>query len=211
MLLKIIEDINKSLDNDCFITALALALTLPDICGKAKYPNEKRNNVRYINWYDECIGSHEQCTDDDAQMPYLSGEVVYQLRCSLLHQGNPNINKDKVKEEQCKIDRFILVTEKKKEWNNLTDSSTKIEIPDENKLEKAYYREYKVNVRRLCYILTACAEDYYNKNKAFFNFFNYEIVDMDEMYAPYREQQKASKEWAALLSEHIKNSSSEAN
>ena len=41
MLQRLIDDINKALDNDCFFSALSLALTLPDICGKAKYPNEK--------------------------------------------------------------------------------------------------------------------------------------------------------------------------
>ena len=35
-----IDEIEKSLENECYIAALALALTLPDICGKAEYPSE---------------------------------------------------------------------------------------------------------------------------------------------------------------------------
>ena len=53
MLLRLIDDMNKALDNDCFLSALSLALTLPDICGKAKYPDEKSTKKRYIDWYDE--------------------------------------------------------------------------------------------------------------------------------------------------------------
>lgn len=38
MIEKLIKDINKSLDNDCYFAALSLPLILHDICGKAKYP-----------------------------------------------------------------------------------------------------------------------------------------------------------------------------
>ncbi len=31
----IIEDINKALDNEAYLAAMTLALTLPDICGKS--------------------------------------------------------------------------------------------------------------------------------------------------------------------------------
>ena len=116
MLLSLIDDMNKALDNDCFFSALSLALTLPDICGKAKYPTDG-NKKRYIAWYDEYVGAYEQCPGEEGKMPYLSGEVVYQLRCSFLHQGNPNIDKSKINEECCKIDKFVLLTEKKKEFN----------------------------------------------------------------------------------------------
>ena len=84
ILIRLIDDINRALENEAYFAALALALTLPDICGKAKYPNE-RNGTRYINWYDEYVGKYEQCpceTCQENKMPYLSGEVVYQLRNS---------------------------------------------------------------------------------------------------------------------------------
>ncbi len=32
MIEKLIRDINKSLDNDCYFAALLMALILPDIC-----------------------------------------------------------------------------------------------------------------------------------------------------------------------------------
>ena len=38
-MLEKIEAIEKALDNKSFLPALALALTLPDICGQIEYPN----------------------------------------------------------------------------------------------------------------------------------------------------------------------------
>ena len=41
-------------------------------------------------------------------------------------------------------------------------------------------RTYEVDVRRLCFILSACANGYYKENKEKFNFFNCTIVEPDE-------------------------------
>ena len=176
MLLRLIEDINKALDNDASFSALALALTLPDICGKTKYPEEKSTKKRYIDWYDEYVGKYEK-DPDEKQMPYLSGEVIYSLRCCFLHEGNPNIEKEKIKEEACKIDRFSLLTDKKKPFEMYADSAC-VNTPLFSEAEKEL--RYTVNVRRLCLILIACAKGYYTENQAQFGFFDYDIMAIDE-------------------------------
>ena len=186
MIQRLIDDINKALDNDCFFSALSLALTLPDICGKAKYPNEKSTTKRYIDWYDEYIGAYEQCPGEEGKMPYLSGEVVYSLRCSFLHQGNPNIEREKIQEECCKVDHFTLLTEKKKKFNVLSDSANISEQFFNGKQLGETHRRYEVNVRRLCFILSACANGYYREHPEQFNFFDFSIVDLDERYAAFR-------------------------
>lgn len=93
MVNELIKEINQCLDNGCVMAGLSLALTLPDICGKAIYPKSKPSD-RYVKWFDEYIGQYEH--DDKlirVDMPYLiSGELVYSLRNSILHQGNPNID-----------------------------------------------------------------------------------------------------------------------
>ena len=58
MLNQLIADINRALDNEAYFSALSLALTLPDICGKAKYPTEKSTRKRYIDWYNEYVGQY---------------------------------------------------------------------------------------------------------------------------------------------------------
>lgn len=122
MIPRLVADIQKAIDNSCYFSALALALTLPDICGKAAYPNESRGSKRYIDWYEEVVGITEKPPDEDDEMPYLSGSVVYQLRCAFLHQGtpNPNIAKNKIREECCRTNEFSLILSK----DNFSDCSS---------------------------------------------------------------------------------------
>lgn len=93
MVNELIKKINQCLDNDCVMAGLSLALTLPDICGKAIYPEFNKPSDRYIKRFDEYIGQHEHY-DEHMRLgiPYLSGELIYSLRNSILHQGNPNID-----------------------------------------------------------------------------------------------------------------------
>ena len=45
----LVKEIKSSLNNKLFFVALNAALTLPDICGKAEYPNAEVGE-RYKNW-----------------------------------------------------------------------------------------------------------------------------------------------------------------
>lgn len=49
-------------------------------------------------------------------MPYLSGSVIYSLRCSLLHEGNPNVDNAQLTRGNASlpIDHFVLKGEKKR-------------------------------------------------------------------------------------------------
>lgn len=47
-----IDEIEICLENECYVAALALTLTLPDIYGMAEYPDEKTVGKRYKQWYD---------------------------------------------------------------------------------------------------------------------------------------------------------------
>lgn len=177
MIERIITDINKALDAEAYMAALSLVLTLPDICAKAEYGNTTKDNKRhYIQWYDEYIGQYEKSPTGpgDIEMPYLSGEVIYQLRCSVLHQGNPNIDQNQIDEERCKIDRFVLIVEKKKPYDIYADSISVEMSPSSN------IRKYEVNIRRLSKIITLVVEKYYRDNKEKFTFFDYEILDWDK-------------------------------
>ncbi len=172
MMLRLIDDVNKALDAECYYSALALVLTFPDICGKAEYP-QKKTTKRYIDWYDEHIGKYEQCPCEESQnisLPYLSGEVVYSLRNSLLHQGNPNIEADRIKDNNNKIDCFELIIETKKPFDIYGDAAG---------IYGGGKKAYRVNVRRLCLIISATTRGYYEANQDKFDFFNYSIIDWD--------------------------------
>lgn len=177
MINRLIDDINKALDTEAYMAALALALTLPDICAKAEYGDTLRNKERYIKWFDEYIGKYEICPREEGEecMPYLSGEVVYSLRNNVLHQGTPNIEKEKIKDKTNQIDKFILVIEKKKPFDIYADMSGV-----GSDLQGRSEREYRVNVRRLCLIICEVASHYYKKNLNRFDFLNFEILDWDK-------------------------------
>ena len=178
MIDKLVDEINIALSHNLYFAALSLVLTLPDICGRAEYPSA---NVakRYITWYNEYIGQYDRCPCDDckaAQMPYLSGEVVYNLRNSFLHQGTPNIDSGQIKDPSNQLDEFTLVIEKKNEFDIYSDAAG---ITESNQGE-IKHRSYRVNIRRLCLIITLSAKSYYEKNKNKFDFFNYQILDWDK-------------------------------
>lgn len=174
MVNQIVDEIEKCLDNECFFAALALALTLPDTCGKAEYPNAK-NKERYINWFDKYIGKYEKIprkSKQEPELPYLSGEIVYQLRCCLLHQSTPGIELDRIKEECCKVDHFLLtiddishgVSTQLFQWEHFEPERT-----------------MKVNIVNLCIRLARTAKSYYDEFPAKFDFIKYMLYDKRHM------------------------------
>lgn len=48
MVIQLVQDIRKALENDLYLVALSSALTLLDICGKVAYPDESSSRKRYI-------------------------------------------------------------------------------------------------------------------------------------------------------------------
>lgn len=46
---EVIESIEDALDKECWIPALALALTLPDTCGSIEYPEMINNKGRRLS------------------------------------------------------------------------------------------------------------------------------------------------------------------
>ena len=154
------------------MSALMLALTIPDICGKAEYPQEG-NTRRYIKWFNSYMEQYKPSTSVYGfDMPFLSGEVVYNLRNSMIHSGNPNIEVKKINEELCKIDQFELRFEK-----NFSGDTSHISYGAEMRIVE---RGYIVNAYLLCYRLCQTAKKYYQNNMAKFDFFNYKIIETDE-------------------------------
>ena len=159
MMNRLISDIDKALNAEAYMAALSLMLTLPDICAKAEYGKQYGNKKQYITWFDEYIGQYEKPPQEnnEAPMPYLSGEVVYQLRCMILHQGTPNI-------------------ESKKEFDIYTDAASYGSDFGSN----TPIRTYRLNIRRFWVILKSCVLAYYKANEEKFTFFQYSILDWDK-------------------------------
>ncbi|MCM2139091.1 hypothetical protein [Vagococcus fluvialis] len=98
-MLKIIEVIEDANSKNCSLPALALALTLPDICSQVEYPNETNVGYRYREWYNHHVHRHEEFHflqntyyakqhNEENALSKFSGYACYKLRCLLLHQGD---------------------------------------------------------------------------------------------------------------------------
>lgn len=84
---KILKEIEKALNEEMYYSALALTLTLPDICGKAEYPKLKGNRKRYIKWYREYLQDCFSVYGNYTQYGF-NEQKCWELRCSILHSGN---------------------------------------------------------------------------------------------------------------------------
>ena len=176
MLKELTWEICKCLKDGYYMAALTSALTIPDMCGKAEFPNLEKNKKRYVDWFDKYIGNHEKERHGGKGMPYLSGELVYSLRCSLLHQGNPNIQEHI--SDKNNIVYFELLYQPFSDGRGCRWGSESQLIEDDGE-EKAVNIKYSVDIKLLCYKLCIAAREYYNNNKEKFDFFNYKIVGLD--------------------------------
>ncbi|ADK68296.1 hypothetical protein Olsu_1189 [Olsenella uli DSM 7084] len=105
----LVKEICHALMADCYIAALEVALTLPDICSQAESGASKGSRSLYEVWYDEHIpcmpqmdridvSNPEPRIPDTLHMPNFDGKACYVLRCRLLHNGNVLID-DRYAEE----------------------------------------------------------------------------------------------------------------
>lgn len=95
MIDRYLDSIIKSLESKNWYAALFIALTIPDICGVLEHPNEK-SGVRYVNWYNKYMLPEYSSTILQELHVFLSGDDCYALRCSLLHEGTGDIEKQKI-------------------------------------------------------------------------------------------------------------------
>lgn len=101
MIKKIINEIDKCLEQDLYLAALTMALTLPDACAKVEYPEIKQNKRRYLKWTYEKMDKYDipKQRNDEEGVPkfvHFDGFLLYDLRCRLLHEGNPQFKHELV-------------------------------------------------------------------------------------------------------------------
>lgn len=107
-----IKEIEKAIGAGYYHCALALALTIPDICGK-EYRHELGENLSdkemYIRWFDEFV-AQIYLKVPNLKFPNgtnitFNGFACYLLRCAYLHSGNYDL---KAQNEKIKIKEFRL-------------------------------------------------------------------------------------------------------
>ncbi len=192
MLLRIIDDVYKCLDSEAYIAALSLALTIPDICGLAEYGKKCRVGKRYAQWYDEYITKYEipASKDSSYNFPVFSGEVVYLLRCKMLHQGTPNVDYSDVSNEDNKVDKLVVEYSKDSFYYGGS-----VSIYHDN-ISNLTQKTFTLNLNNICIKICRAAEGYYKGNKEKFNFFVYEL---NEAKVPEYDEELMNKFIMAIL------------
>lgn len=176
-----IKDIKKALDNDCLWTALSLTLSIPDICGKMSYPNEKPKD-RFIKWFDEYLGQYEKfpIKKDEIEMPYLNGKLFFQLRCAFFHEGTNNVEGNKTSFD---LESFQFIICEKNDFDIYPDfiSSSTPEWVYSDGTKKTGKTSYtmEINIRNICNKIIWVTEaflkkDCQDKEIPQLNFYNFE-------------------------------------
>lgn len=95
-----IEEIYKCLDSKLWQSALALSLTIPDICGQIEFKEMKTKDGRrlvgkqYKAWFEKYVLDYF-CVHNESINPkyYFTEEMCWELRNSFLHSGMDDISK----------------------------------------------------------------------------------------------------------------------
>lgn len=100
MLEKFLIDIETALDKKAYLPALALALSLPDICGRIE---KNHGKLHYAKWFDKWVSPYHydwpkemyENTDNPDVREILQvkfdGTVCFHLRNAFFHSGNTNL------------------------------------------------------------------------------------------------------------------------
>lgn len=116
------------------------------------------------------MGQYEKPPEEFGDnLPYSSGELIYSLRCFMLHQGTPAIETENIKEERCKVDHFRLIIE-----DAMLGGSACV---NHNADSTVRCRSLEINIVNLCTKLLINARWYYENNRDKFNFIDCEIQD----------------------------------
>jgi hypothetical protein len=108
------DSIKFSIQSKNWYSAIAVSLTLPDICSKITY-GEKSSGKKYAEWFDSYVGNFYKTdyTQNQLEMAKkysasnyagmlkgtkLSGNDCYALRCAFLHEGLGEISTQRARE-----------------------------------------------------------------------------------------------------------------
>lgn len=74
----ILSEIERAINAGLYYLAVAMALTIPDICAALEAEDGQTNNKKYKAWYTANLAN---------KYPRMTDVDCYSLRCGVLHQG----------------------------------------------------------------------------------------------------------------------------
>lgn len=185
-----IQSIRNAFIAGLYEPALALALTIPDICGQIEFQQLNGVGERYILWCNNHVGfcnndlkKNGSCVDWENQG--FSGAALYQLRCSFLHSGNDIVYKKSKNAKTCvMISRFDIMKPKLDGETHREELSSFITWKNKNTGKLSY--AMKMNLRQIVDDICDAAEEFYNKrnDKSAFDEHTVRFVTYSEENAP---------------------------
>lgn len=149
---EIIEEIKTAIENKTYRVALALALTLPDICCQVENKlkaDENANRSMYINWVNKHMDNQAfQFPLHGFDVQTFNGEMCYSLRCKILHNGNSSVKNLRL---GVRVDEFVLTYPNE---NNYFHGYKYVELSDGKKVTY-------IGIDYLCEMLCDAAENFY--------------------------------------------------
>ena len=185
--LDLVREVEWNIRDQRWQSALALALTLPDICGSIAYPeivkkyrdgrivlNRQNHPTRdvgnqYIRWFDSYAAPFFKVYQNDEE-PYICGERCWQLRCEYLHQ-----NKGFFNEEKSRNVRFHLGV-------NCGTSVCRLDTAGRTNGSM----DIRIDIEQFCLRMCQAAKAYYEKThrEKSFDLYNTPVLDFIERSAP---------------------------
>ncbi len=192
-MLEKLDEIEKTLERKCYLAAVTLALTIPDICGKIKYPNEKVG-YRYKKWFEDYVEIYYvdhngwDNINKRAKNPYFTSDMCYSLRCELLHAGTINIeNFGKIDKQKYEMDfSFRLMVHGCDSYGHSTSGEKDGKINRKNIVT--------LEVVKFCKSIVSSAKKFYSeRNIADFSNSKVDIVDLKERLADIEKSNQVFK------------------
>jgi len=155
-----IEQIRSSIGSKCYLPGLALALTIPDVCGSIEFSDlGSQSKKRYTKWFDKWVlasfaDAEGFNSDGSPKHAYFDGSMCYQLRCKFLHEGNSRIGVTPFGEEDGSSYeyRFELVVNGCDSYGEVWEELNSFDKPS------VRIRQVRLDLPTLCESLCSAAE-----------------------------------------------------
>lgn len=184
-----IEEIELNIDDRRWQSALALALTLPDICGGIAFPEivkkyrdgrvrmDKQNNptrdvgAQYIKWFDTFASDYFKMSPED-ERPYICGERCWQLRCEYLHQNKGFLNDENNEEVRFHLGVNCGTSICQFSGNRKQDSD----------------KDIRIDIQEFCLRMCRAARNYYENTRyeKDFDLYNTPVLDFIQTVQAHR-------------------------
>lgn len=148
----ILNELKYKIDNNKIdFGVLATALISIDICSQIEYGDKARLSDRYPNWCEKYLKDGFGGIDE----LYLDPQIIYQIRCSILHSGTTSLDEKKLNR---KINfNFIFNTNKNKKVTQLFLKSNVLNSSENS--DNSY--DLNVDMKYFVETIYSCVNKYY--------------------------------------------------